>query len=245
MSHKLELLNGAYIISDAHYSHSRSELLFLIEDIASKKLLPSQLILMGDVFDALFGEIPHTHNENSKIIKCINQISLEIEILYLEGNHDFNLARIFPNIQIIPISLQPFKCTYKNQNVSLAHGDFDIGFLYKLYTYLIRSPLVLYSLRFINAISSNYILKILEKHLSKKDDCNKFIGFKEYILKRSLEKYDSQYFIEGHYHQNILFEFEHFSYINLAAFACNQRYFIVESSQDNKLCLEEKSYKEI
>jgi len=245
MSHKLELLDGAYIISDAHYSHSRVELFSLIEDISSKKLLPSQLILMGDIFDALFGEIPHTHNENSEIINLINEISLEIEVVYLEGNHDFNLRKIFPNSKVIPFSQQPCSFMFKDKSVSLAHGDFDISFLYKLYTFLIRSSIVLYFLKLINVISFNAILNKLDKHLSKKEDCNEFVGFKEYIYERSLQKYESDYFIEGHYHQNIAFEFENLNYINLAAFACNQRYFIVKSLQDNKLFLEEKSYKEI
>ena len=245
MSHKLELLEGACIISDAHYSKTRVELLSLIKDIASKKLLPSQLILMGDVFDALFGEIQHTHNENSEIIKLINEISLEIEVLYLEGNHDFNLMDIFPKAKVIAFAQQPISCKFKNQSVSLAHGDFDIGFLYKLYTLLIRSSAVLLFLKFINAMSNNAILKELDRHLAKKEDCNEFDGFREYIQNRSLQKYESDCFIEGHYHQNIAFNFDNFNYINLAAFACNQRYFIVKSSQDNKLVLEEKSYKEI
>ena len=159
MFHKVELLEGAYIISDAHYSHQRVELLSLIEDIARKKLQVTQLILMGDIFDALFGEIPYTQNENSKIIQLINQISLEIEVIYLEGNHDFNLSKVFPNSKIIPFSQQPFSCSFKNQSVSLAHGDFDVGFLYKLYTLVVRSSVVLYFLKFINTISSNSILK--------------------------------------------------------------------------------------
>ena len=49
------------------------------------------------------------------------------------------------------------------------------------------------------------------------------------------------YFIEGHYHQNKSIKFENFRYINLGAFACNQRYFIVESLEDKEL-LEEKIF---
>jgi len=245
MSHKLELLDGAYIIADAHYSHKRPELFSLIQDIASKKLQPSQLILMGDIFDALFGGIPYTYEQNSEIITLINKISLEIKVIYLEGNHDFNLKNVFQNIEVVSLSSQPLSCQYKGHSVSLAHGDFDGDFAYKLYTSIIRSPFLLFLLRYIDSSTKHSILKKLDSYLGIKDDCKKFIGFKEYIEKRSLESYDSDYFIEGHYHQNLSFIFEKFNYINLAAFACNQRYFIVKSFQDNELFLEEKSYKEI
>ena len=245
MSHKLTLLDGAYIISDAHYSHKRPELLSLIRDIASHKLQVSQLILMGDVFDALFGGIPYTYKENSEMIELLNKISLEIELIYLEGNHDFNLKKVFKNAKVFTLSSQPITCSYRDMTLSLAHGDFDGEYAYRLYCALIRNPILLFILKYVDIITNHTILKKLDSYLGIKDDCKEFIGFEKYIKNRSLESYSSEYFIEGHYHQNLSFKFEKFNYLNLGAFACNQRYFIVKSSQDNELCLEEKSYKEI
>ncbi|MDQ7069043.1 MAG: hypothetical protein Q9M40_14350 [Sulfurimonas sp.] len=68
MSHNIELQEGALLISDAHYSSSRPELLSLIKDIHSKKIPTTQLILMGDIFDALFGEVPTTQEKNREMI---------------------------------------------------------------------------------------------------------------------------------------------------------------------------------
>lgn len=240
MSHNLELQEGAFVIADAHYSHLRPELLSLIKDIHSKKLLPSQLIFMGDVFDALFGNVPYTHKINEEMITLINEINKEIEIVYLEGNHDFNLAPIFPNAKIFSLSEQPVNCRYKDKKVCLAHGDFDVGFSYSLYSSLIRNRAVLFSLKTIDSLTNHSILKKLDKFLSKKDDCKEFMGFKEFISKRQLEKFGCDYFIEGHFHQNSTYDFEKFNYINLAAFACNQRYFIVKSIKDKELLYEEK-----
>ncbi|MFK5937776.1 MAG: metallophosphoesterase [Sulfurimonas sp.] len=232
---------GAFVISDAHYSLLRPELFGLIEAIYLKKLKPTQLILMGDIFDSLFGSIKYTYTNNQKIIDMLNKIALDIEVIYLEGNHDFNLKKMFKNMQIFTIKQQPVLCNYKDKKVYLAHGDFDGALGYKIYTYLIRHPLVLFFLRLIDNLSKHSILNYVDNHLGKKDDCSEFVGFKNFIAKRILGKYHCEYFIEGHFHQNKQLDFDEFTYINLAAFACNQRYFIVKSLQDKEL-LEEKMF---
>ena len=242
MSHNpIEIKEGAFVISDAHYSHLRPELLDLIKAIHSKKLQPTQLILMGDIFDALFGSIEYTEQENREIIEYLHEISLFIETIYLEGNHDFNLQSIFSNIKIFTINQQPIECSYKDKKIYLAHGDFDGALGYKLYTSLIRNRVILYILNHINNLSNNYILKKLDTYLGIKDDCKEFDGFENYIDKRVGEEYKCDYLIEGHFHQNRSFKLKNFRYINLAAFACNQRYFIVKSLQDKEL-LEENIF---
>lgn len=245
MSHNLELKEGAVIISDAHYSSLRPELLTLIHDIEQKNIPVTQLILMGDIFDVLIGEVPFTQHENQKIISLINKISESIHVVYLEGNHDFNLCEIFPLAHVIPIQMQPILATYGDKKIYLAHGDFDGELLYKSYTKFIRNWSVIFVLNLFDTLFNHYILKKLDKVLAKKDDCKEFIGFKEFIIKRIEDKYECDYFIEGHFHQNILLKLESLSYLNLPAFACNQRYFIVKSLQDKQLFEERNSYKEI
>ena len=239
MSPSFTLREGALLLGDAHYSHLRPQLLQLIEDIASKKLQVPQLILMGDVLDALFGDVSFTLQENRTIVTLIQEISQEIEVIYLEGNHDFNLKNIFKDARVFSIQEQPVIAEYSGKTIALAHGDFDGAFSYKLYTGIIRNRWVLKLLNVIDSMIENQIIKKIDDYLGKKDDCKEFIGFKEHIFSRSLEKYNCSYFIEGHYHQNKLYTFEKFTYVNLAAFACNQRYFIVKSLQDRVL-LEEK-----
>ena len=245
MSHNFEIKEGAFIISDAHYSTHRPQLKELFEDIDSKRLQPSQLILMGDIFDTLFGPIPYTLHHNKKMIDLLNSIAQKIEVLYLEGNHDFCLDTVFKNIKIVPLSLQPLTCKYKSKTVLLAHGDFgeDVG--YKIYTSIIRNRFILALLKYIDIFGNHFILKKLDIYLQKKEDCNQFATFKEYITARLGKRFSHScdYFIEGHFHQNKSFVVEDFIYFNLAAFACNQRYFIVQSSQE-ELILEVKISKE-
>ena len=237
----LYIKEGAFVISDAHYSDSRDELFYLLEEIYTKKLKPTQLIFLGDMFDTLFFEVKKTVEINHNIIELINRISLDIELIYLEGNHDFNLKNIFPNAKIFPINQQPTIFKYKDKIISLAHGDFDAGSDYIYYSKIIRNSYFLTLLSYIDILGNNFILKKLDNYLSKKDDCKKIPNFKELVDKRELYRYNCSYFVDGHFHQNMIFEYSDFTYINIAAFACNQRYFIVKSLQ-NKELLEEKSF---
>jgi len=241
----ITIKEGAFVIADAHYSYLRPELLGLIKDIHSKKLLPTQLIFMGDIFDALFGEVEYTHEINAHMIELINDIAESIEVIYLEGNHDFNLKDVFVKAKVFTIQNQPIICTYEDKTVCLAHGDFNGDFFYRLYVSLIRNPSLLRILNSIDNSIDHYILKKLDNYLNKKDDCNEFTNFREYIEKRLSDRVTCDYFIEGHFHQNRYLEFENFRYINLGAFACNQRYFIVKSSQDKELLEENIFSKEI
>lgn len=241
MFRNLEIKKGAVVVADAHYSHKRPYFLEFLRDIHSKKISCPQLILMGDIFDALFGEIPQTHIINQEAISLINKISLDTEVLYLEGNHDFNLRTIFPKVKVFPISAQPVECQIYGKKVLLSHGDIESDLGYKIYTTVIRSSCVLYLLRAIDSLSNHYILRKLDKYLGKKNDCKEFVGLEKFMAKRLDGKYSCDYFIEGHFHQNRSVRLREFLYINLGAFACNQRYFIVEF-KDGIQFLQEKIF---
>jgi UDP-2,3-diacylglucosamine hydrolase len=233
MSLNFELKEGAFIVADAHYSsHHNPQLKNLFEDIDAGRLQPTQLILAGDIFDALFKPIPYTIKANEEVINLLNKISKKIETIYLEGNHDFALQGIFQNIKIYPLELQPVKGTYAGKSVMLAHGDFGEAPLYKIYTRIIRNRFVLFLLKYIDLFGGHFILKRLNRYLQTKDDCREFTGFEKYVKRRLQDRYLGQcdIFIEGHFHQDVIFHFDNTTYINLPAFACNQRYFIVKSS---------------
>jgi len=231
---------GAFVLSDAHYSPKRPELLNFFKDIQNKKLQPTQLILMGDIFDLLIGGVSKSIKQNQEIVDVLNDISKKIEVVYLEGNHDFNLKNIFPNAKVYSLSQQPLPATVMNKKVLLAHGDFNAGVGYETYTALIRNPVILFMLNIVNKIFNNIILNKLDQHLDKKDDCKKINNFEEIVKTRLENHYKCDYFIEGHFHQNKFFNIDNFKYINLAAFACNQRYFIVRFA--NKELLQSNKY---
>ena len=136
-------------------------------------------------------------------------------------------------------------CDLKGKKILFAHGDFKSVLKYRIYTTIIRNPLTLYALRGLDFILNHLIIKKLDRYLSKKEDCKEFIGFEKFVSKRLKNKYDCDYFIEGHFHQNKTIIFDKFRYINLGVFACNQRYFTVKSSNDIELLEENFFFKEV
>lgn len=236
---EIEILRGAVLVSDAHYSDLRPELLGFLKTVEQNENIP-QLILMGDIFDLLFGEIPLTHERNQEAVETLRRISEKIEVVYLEGNHDYNLARLFPKAAVFPLSRQPLQCRFEGKKVCLAHGDFGTDLGYRIYTALIRNPLVMRVLNLLNRVGNHFITDRLDAYLAKKDDCREFSGFEPYIRKRlkDLDLAGCDYFIEGHYHQNRQFDLGDCCYINLPAFACNEKYVIVQSSSSEELVKE-------
>jgi UDP-2,3-diacylglucosamine hydrolase len=241
MSHNsFELLEGAFLVTDAHYSPQNPQLLAFIKAINAKELQPTQLIFLGDTFDLLFGGIPSTQIRNQEIIDEIKKLT--IDVVMFEGNHDFALAKLFPNFKVYSIGAQPISASYQSKKILFSHGDFDADWGYRLYSSIIRNPVVLKVLNIINLLGDDFIIKSLENKLSHKKNCNTMQDFYTYIEKRFEKKnYVCDYFIDGHYHQNKSYKINNFTYINLGAFACNQRYFSVKFIEDKEL-LEEFSF---
>jgi len=236
----LELQEGAILVADAHYSDRRPELLEFLRALDSGEIECTQLWLMGDIFDLLFGPIAITKKRNAEAIASINSIALKVEVIYLEGNHDFQLRGVFENVTIFPLSSQPVQALCNNEILFLAHGDLATDWQYRLYTSVIRSRPLLWLLEKIDSVTSNSIIRWLDGYLGKKEDCNEFDDFETFVERRfsQIDTQNCRWFVEGHYHQNRAFEIGAVSYINLGAFACNQRYFVVQSPKEQKLLKE-------
>jgi UDP-2,3-diacylglucosamine hydrolase len=216
--------DGAIFIADAHYNSERTTLYTMLIDIESNKIKTTQLILMGDIFDFLSCEIKYFQKINSKIIQLINHLSQKIDILYLEGNHDFNLKQLFPKIDVIPRKQQPLNIVQNNQQISLAHGDIFTPFGYNIFSSIFRSCLIQ---NILNIVDINYWLSSLfEKKLIKKNICHKQKNFTQFIHNR-VQSYNTDLIIEGHYHQGYIDN----RYINIPSLACDNSYMIYKNNQ--------------
>jgi len=245
MSHNLILQEGAILIADAHYSDKYPQFYSFLQALDSNNIETSQLILMGDMFELLFGVIKQTKTDNQKEISLLNKISENIEVIYFEGNHDFGIKKIFPKVKVFPIQEQPQIASFGDKKVMLSHGDTKTPLGYQIYTKLIRNPFILSLIGIIDVVCSHCIIKWLKSRGVEKEPCYKIELFKEIILKRLgyLETQALDIVIEGHFHQDLSFEAYGFEYINLASFACNQKYFIVQSSKE-QFFLQETLFKE-
>ncbi len=210
----LELKEGAVFIADAHYpNHKREEFLDFLNSIYLGKIYATQLILMGDIFDLLVGNSSYLKNRFKDEIALLENIASKIEVIYLEGNHDFYLKPIFNRVKIFPIDKQPLYMKYSNLVVALSHGDNILMPLkYKIYTRLIRNPLIL-------KILPDLIAKYKLKSMSKKRICKDIPNF-ENRVKDIKKYYKADIIIEGHYHQDKIYD----NYYALPSFACSLKY---------------------
>ncbi len=218
----LKLRKGAIFIADAHYpNHKKKEFISFLYDIKYKKIIASQLILMGDIFDLLVGESKYLENRFKKEIYLLEDIAKDIEVIYLEGNHDFNLKKFFKRVKVFPIKKQPLILKYNNKTYALSHGDkFNTPLIYKTYTKIIRNPLIL------KIIPDFFAKKQLLKMKNKKI-CKKIINFKN-IIHKITQNYKSDYIIEAHFHQGTIIK----NYISLPSFACSLKYAILQENID-------------
>jgi UDP-2,3-diacylglucosamine hydrolase len=240
------LHEGAILVADSHAASWRTPFLDFLAALESGAIHTTQLVLMGDNFDLLFGPVEQTLRDNHESIERLNRLAETIEIIYLEGNHDFRLASLFPNIHVVQRSQQPIFMTFKEQRIALLHGDINVPFGYALYTSLIRNRPILFCLNLINDIFGGIIINTLAGDMKRKKHCNA-IGDFESIAKRHIgmpwaRQCDTV--IEGHYHQNRTYEWDELTYCNLGAFACNERYYVVKSSQDRIILDEAIFHKE-
>ncbi|MFK0410427.1 metallophosphoesterase, partial [Campylobacter jejuni] len=116
------LQNGAILIADAHENEQRKGFWEFLQALKKGKISTPQLILIGDIFDLLIGEISATHEFAKPYIELLEELALKIEIIYLEGNHDFNLSCFFKRVKIFNLQEQPIKLnlhTSKGNNLVL------------------------------------------------------------------------------------------------------------------------------
>ncbi|MEN8718563.1 MAG: metallophosphoesterase [Sulfurovum sp.] len=230
MYHSLK--NDAIFIADSHLNKKNLEFQVFLEKLDSKEITTTQLILMGDIFDFISGESKYFIKLYEKSINLLNKLSKNIEIIYLEGNHDYNLQKLFPLIKVYKIEQQPIKMNFNNKIISLAHGDNFVGGAYKVYTKVIRNhPLLV----FLNALDFNHIIsKKIEQALLKKTICRDFIGFEKFSLQR-LNNYKDEIVIEGHYHQGKEVKNNNQRYINIPSLCCQKQYIKLNNNSFEKI----------
>jgi len=217
----LNIQESAILVADSHFNKKNQQFLIFLQKLKNKEIQTTQLFLMGDMFDFISGESKYFVKQNQELLDIINELSNDIQIIYLEGNHDYNMKVLFPNVKVYKRENQPLLAKYKEKTVSLSHGDNFINWHYNLYCKIIRNSLLL---KFLNLIDFNYFISLrIERALVKKSICHKMRDY-ESLAKRRASNYETDMIIEGHYHQGDIFEFEDKKYINIPSLCCSNKY---------------------
>lgn len=223
----LSIKDGAIFVADSHFNIKNQEFLDFLQKIKAGKIKTSQLFLMGDMIDFISGESKYFIIQNKVIINILNELSNNIEIIYLEGNHDYNLESLFPNIMVIKREKQPLIGKLSNDKIiNLSHGDNFSDWKYNFYCIIIRNR---YLLHFLNFIDINFFIsKKIENGLLKKNICYRISDF-EKIAKKRIENYNCEIVVEGHFHQDIIYNFGDQKYINVPSLFCQKKYLKLEN----------------
>ena len=217
----LSIKQGAIFVADSHFNDKNQQFLIFLKKLQSLEIVTSQLFLMGDMIDFISGESKYFIKQSKEIITLLNELSKTIEIIYLEGNHDYNLQTLFPNILVVKRENQPIFAKLDDKSVALSHGDNFINWKYDLYCSFIRNH---YFLNFMNMIDFNYkISKKIENALLSKNICHRMKNFEELVNKR-INNYKTDIIIEGHYHQGKTYIIDNKKYINIPSLCCDNSY---------------------
>ena len=215
---------NALFIADAHYPTHGDALLKLLYRIESGALEIPQLFLMGDIFDLLVGGLRGSLSPNKEAVTLIESIAARIPVYYFEGNHDFQLGKIFQKTHIIPREQQPY---YMNSNgfiIGLSHGDrFAAGWRHDLMSRILRRGWVI---AVIDRLHPGYARQKSEQ-LATKEICRELPGFEE-RAKRIFDAYKGAYrVIEGHYHQAK----QIYGYVALPSLACQKQVGLMQDGE--------------
>ena len=195
----LAIKENALFIADSHYPHHGDDFLALLQKLDSEEIQTSQLFLMGDNFDLLFGHNDYIQTFSAEAISLLQTLSEKLEIHYFEGNHDFCLRALFPYITVYSREVQPVMFQLGEKKVAISHGDkYMTGFGYDLYCKILRNKITLTLLKpFEKAIINHRMKKLSQKHI-----CFTFYGFEKRVEEILRHYEDADLVIEGHFHQS-------------------------------------------
>lgn len=204
----LEISNDAIFIADSHTQHGRDSLILSLEKLL--KSPPSQIFLMGDISNILVGNLKSSLKSNEKLLNAIDSLSKKAQIIYFEGNHDFNLERILPNIIKIPRKNQPQLAHFGNQTALIAHGDIFLDKKYEIYIKILSAKITAKILNALDLATFGRLYVLIEKKVqSKKIRLLSDEGAIHTLIKKRIQSYQNyilrhnlrvDFVIEGHFH---------------------------------------------
>lgn len=238
MPEQIVVKSSAIFIADSHENENRENFWYFLCALKSGEIKTPQLFLMGDMFDFLAGECEFFVKFYERYIHTVDELGEKMEIYYFEGNHDFNLARLFKNVKAYPIGAQPVKFASEyGQSVLIAHGDIFLPFVSKYALRFLRVKIFLKTMNFFDKFLKFKFSKQILNKLKRKILDYKIPNFKN-LVEAKIHRYNAFYeadvVIEGHYHQGEQYTIGKQKYINIPSFACEQSYFVVEYDQNIK-----------
>ena len=212
------------VIADIHLDFSDSREKFIIEFFRKIACKYNKIIILGDFFEFWVGLKNVLFFEYFNVLAELKKLRDKgIEIIFIEGNHDFNMGDFFAETLKIQVCEEYYSMNVNSKKFLFLHGDTINLKEDRFYSFLrlfLRSKFVKF---LINNIPAYMILKIAKKFSSTS---RKYL-YKDFDLKRVIDNYekcaDFDFIISGHYHLNFNYKnfyilgdwFDKFNYIEI------------------------------
>ncbi len=210
----LEIQNDAIFIADSHTQTSaqngRDSLILALQKMCDSHSIPSQIFLLGDISNILVGNLKSSVKSNKSLINVIDLLSKKAQVLYFEGNHDFNLEDILPHTLKIPRKNQPLLANFGKRRVLIAHGDIFLDKKYEIYIKILSAKITAKMLQMADFATFGRMYGVIEKKVQNKkirfisDESaisaliqSRIQNYKTYIDSQNLKV---DLVIEGHFH---------------------------------------------
>lgn len=235
----LTINNDAVFIADSHTQDGRYSLISTLQKLSNI----SQIFLLGDISNLLIGNLKSSIKANQYLLETLESLSNKTQIIYFEGNHDFqltdfHLTSILPRVLKIPRCNQPLFCRFGDKFVLLAHGDLFLDKKYEIYITMLTSKLAAKVFGVLDSLSCGRIYSLIDKNVRDKDirfpTNTAFIdtlierrisSYQHYIQTHNLHIDMIDMIIEGHFHLGKIIKRDNLTYIALPAFHHNQNVF--------------------
>lgn len=132
---------------------------------------PKYLVLLGDVFDFYLGSKPYFAHKHQTFITAIEAVSSAgIEVVFIEGNHEFHLSDVQWQGISVPSETSYIITTQKGLRIKFCHGDLiNAPKSYLWFRKLIKSSVIKFLVKFIpSKLLDSYAL--MQSKISRASD---------------------------------------------------------------------------
>ncbi len=116
---------NVFFVSDLHLTSDDPQAINRFASFVKTLPQPNDvLILGGDIFDLFIGAKEIFQAKFHRALEAIRQAAQGgVKVYYLEGNHDFYLAKVFADHQNIEVRAEDFPLELNGKKFFISHGD--------------------------------------------------------------------------------------------------------------------------
>ena len=112
------------LLGDAHLREGDPEVEAFVAFLDRLPGRTSMLAILGDLFAAWIGRADLVRPHHERVVEGLRRLAGRgVRILYVEGNHDFFLAHLYPEGPFEAIATEALEVEWDGRRLHLAHGD--------------------------------------------------------------------------------------------------------------------------